>query len=54
MICDLCKPINEGEGNTVRIVMSLDEARSLLQGDESELKILIGSRFRTDSANKTN
>ena len=30
MIIDLCKPINEGEDGTVKIVMSIHEARRLV------------------------
>lgn len=31
MIGDLCRPINDGESRTVRIVMLVDEARALHQ-----------------------
>lgn len=30
MIGDLCKPLNPGESRTVRLVMTVDEARELL------------------------
>ena len=30
MIVDLCKPLNEGETPTVRIIMTVDEAREAL------------------------
>lgn len=33
MIGDLCKPLNEGESNTVRIIMNVHEARRWLRGD---------------------
>lgn len=29
MIVDLCKPLNPGESLTVRIIMNVDEARTL-------------------------
>lgn len=29
MICDLCKPLNLGESDTVRIIFSVEEAAAL-------------------------
>jgi len=49
VICDLCKPINEGEGSTVRIVMSLDEAQGLLH-DRADA--LAGASIQGDSVER--
>ncbi len=35
MIGDRCKPLNEGEPDTVRIVMTVNEAKQLLAGNKT-------------------
>lgn len=30
MIADLCKPLNQGESRTIRIIMSVDEVRQIV------------------------
>jgi hypothetical protein len=42
MIIDLCKPLNRGESLTVRIIMTVDEAREVVVKSGCQCDLLHG------------
>jgi hypothetical protein len=48
MIIDLCKPLHEGETRTVRIIMTVDEAREALMAPHDLLRGIQNAIVRHD------